>query len=488
MILLYSLTAGILYFLSFPPFNLEYLIFPSLTLFYWTLSINSKPFYSGFVFAATSYSVILFGIQSIGYEAWIPLLILMGLIYGTFGYIFNKVSTISTSKFLNSLAIISMFELVRLYFPFNGFPWGLPGTVLVNIKILKPLFQAFGTLGVSLLISSICLAIVFISDKTFWKNYIFVFTSLLIISVLAQYQLPTLNNGTQTTIAIVQGNSPCPGAKNFCQNERQLIYESHLRQTMEINKNVDLVVWPESSTGFNNDPFLHSDVLLEISNEANRLNSYFLIGGDRPIDNNYFENYGLFIDNKGLIVDQYLKQHPVPFGEYIPFRKYLDWIPPLALVPRDMIRGTEEKIFDLNNTKIATVISFEGSFQRYIRNSVKNGAEIVVILTNQASYGESAMSDQFIMMSRANAISNNRPIVHAAITGKSAFISNDGAVLSETQLFETITTIEKVTGTTGTTLFSKFGNYLNLLTVLISLILWFKKRIKLQADEKVSFS
>ena len=488
MILLYSLSAGILYFLSFPPFNLEYLIFPSLTLFYWTLTIKNKPFYSGFVFAVTSYGVILFGIQSIGFEAWIPLLILMGLIYGTFGYTFNKVSTISTSKFLNSLAIISIFELVRLYFPFNGFPWGLPGTVLVDIKILKPLFQAFGTLGVSLLISSICLAIVLFSERTFWKNYIFVFTSLIIISVFAQYQLPTLNNGTQTTIAIVQGNSPCPGAKNFCQNERQLIYESHLLQTKEIKNNVDLVVWPESSTGFNNDPFLHSDVLLEISNEANRLNSFFLIGGDRPIDNNYFENYGLFIDNKGHIVDQYLKQHPVPFGEYIPFRKYLDWIPPLALVPRDMIRGTEEKIFNLNNIKIATVISFEGSFQRYIRNSVKKGAEIVVILTNQASYGESAMSDQFILMSRANAISNNRPIVHAAITGKSAFISNDGAVLSQTQLFETITTIEIVSGTTGTTLFTKFGNYLNLLTVFFSIVLNFKKRFTLQADEKVSFS
>jgi len=78
-------------------------------------------------------------------------------------------------------------------------------------------------------------------------------------------------------------------------------------------------------------------------------------------------------------------------------------------------------------------------------------------------------------MSRANAISNNRPIVHAAITGKSAFISNDGAVLSQTHLFETTTTIEKVTGTTSTTLFTKFGNYLNLLIVLFSIVLNFKK-------------
>ena len=64
---------------------------------------------------------------------------------------------------------------------------------------------------------------------------------------------------------------------------------------------------------------------------------------------------------------------------------------------------------------------------------------MVVILTNQASYGESGMSDQFILMSRANAISNERPIVHAAITGKSAFIEHNGKLISQTELFATTT-------------------------------------------------
>ena len=153
-----------------------------------------------------------------------------------------------------------------------------------------------------------------------------------------------------------------------------------------------------------------------------------------------------------------------------------------------MIRGTEEKIFQLENSKISTVISFEGAFQRYIRNGVKNGAEIVVVLTNQASYGLSAMSDQFILMSRANAISNNRPIVHAAITGKSAFISNDGEILGQTRLFETITSIEKISGMTGLTLYTMFGNYLNLFIVLLSVLIYIIRKFNLRADEKVNFS
>ena len=206
-----------------------------------------------------------------------------------------------------------------------------------------------------------------------------------------------------------------------------------------------------------------------------RLDSYFLIGGDRPIQNQYFENYGVFINKNGEIIDQYLKRHPVPFGEYIPFRKYLDWIPSLALVPRDMIRGDGQKIFMVNNTKISTVISFEGSFQRYIRNSVKDGAELVVILTNQASYGESGMSDQFILMSRANAISNGRPIVHAAITGKSAFIDHNGKVVAKTELFETGVLTEKLEAKQKETPYSRYGNYLNYIFIILGLIVFRKK-------------
>ena len=54
----------------------------------------------------------------------------------------------------------------------------------------------------------------------------------------------------------------------------------------------------------------------------------------------------------GEIAGEYLKQHPVPFGEYIPFRRYLDWIPPLSLVPRDMIRGEGQEIFELGEKNI----------------------------------------------------------------------------------------------------------------------------------------
>jgi apolipoprotein N-acyltransferase len=488
-----AIIAGLLYFLSFPPYDFWYLIFPALYLFYYSLLSSKKPFLSGFVFGCVAYGVILLGIQSIGLEAWIPLTFLMGLMYGVFSKLFSYLNIKSGNNFYVLLAALAVFDLIRAYFPFGGFPWGFPSTVLLTGPIDSPLFfevpltfRNFGPTGSSLLLQSLPLVIAlgFFSKskpKNYLKDYsiflLIIFTIFTSNHVVNDYQYTQLET-SELNITIVQGNSPCPGAKNRCSNERQKIYDSHLAQTQSLEGNFDLVVWPESSTGFNNDPGVHSRVKNDVSTQALRLDSYFLIGGDRPVQKEYFENYGIFINREGEVVDQYLKQHPVPFGEYIPFRKYLDWIPPLALVPRDMIRGDGQKIFMVNDTKISTVISFEGSFQRYIRNSVLDGAELVVILTNQASYGESGMSDQFILMSRANAISNERPIVHAAITGKSAFIDHNGRVISQTELFETTTLNEKLEARQTETPYSKYGNYLNYIFIIFGALTFVRRFIR----------
>ena len=488
-----AIIAGLLYFLSFPPYDFWYLIFPALYLFYYSLLSSKKSFLSGFIFGCVAYGVILLGIQSIGLEAWIPLTILMGLMYGVFSKLFSYLNIKSGNNFYVLLAALAVFDLIRAYFPFGGFPWGFPSTVLLTGPIDSPLFfevpltfRNFGPTGSSLLLQSLPLVIALgVFSKSKPKNYLkdysifllIIFTIFISNYVVNDYQHTQLET-SELNITIVQGNSPCPGAKNRCSNERQKIYDSHLAQTQSLEGNFDLVVWPESSTGFNNDPGVHSRVKNDVSTQALRLDSYFLIGGDRPVQKEYFENYGIFINREGEVVDQYLKQHPVPFGEYIPFRKYLDWIPPLALVPRDMIRGDGQKIFMVNDTKISTVISFEGSFQRYIRNSVLDGAELVVILTNQASYGESGMSDQFILMSRANAISNERPIVHAAITGKSAFIDHNGKVISKTELFETTTLNEKLEVRQTETPYSKYGNYLNYIFIIFGALTFARELIR----------
>ena len=496
--LLKAIFAGALYFLSFPPFDYWYLIVPSVYFFYSSTITAERVFSNGFVFGSLAYGVILFGIQSIGYEAWIPLAILMGLMYGFYSKALKFIATKTNNNLFALVGVISGFGLLRSYFPFGGFPWGYSSTVLLTgyqdnifFLLVPKLFKTFGPIGYSLLLESFILFLyLLIRGKEERRNELKKFLIMIIIFAvpLIFSEIYVREDITkEIEVSIIQGNSPCPGTKNKCENERQRIYENHLSLTKSLNSERNekdngtprLIVWAESSSGFKNDPKENSETLNQIASETKRLKASFLIGGDRPSNPGEFENYGIFINENGVISGEYLKQHPVPFGEYIPFRKYLDWIPPLALVPRDMVRGSNQEVFITiqNEIKISPVISFEGSFDRYIRRSVKMGAELVVILTNQASFGKSGMSDQFILMSRANAISNNRDIVHAAITGKSAFISGiDGDVYSSSDLFTDEVLTQKIKTSNTNTLYTKWGNYLNYLLIFSGFINLFLRR------------
>ena len=496
--LLKAIFAGALYFLSFPPFDYWYLIVPSVYFFYSSTITAERVFSNGFVFGSIAYGVILFGIQSIGYEAWIPLAILMGLMYGFYSKALKFIATKTNNNLFALVGVISGFGLLRSYFPFGGFPWGYSSTVLLTgyqdnifFLLVPKLFKTFGPIGYSLLLESFILFLyLLIRGKEERRNELKKFLIMIIIFAvpLIFSEISIREDITkEIEVSIIQGNSPCPGTKNKCENERQRIYENHLSLTKSLNSERNekdngtprLIVWAESSSGFKNDPKENSETLNQIASEIKRLKASFLIGGDRPSNPGEFENYGIFINENGVISGEYLKQHPVPFGEYIPFRKYLDWIPPLALVPRDMVRGSNQEVFITiqNEIKISPVISFEGSFDRYIRRSVEMGAELVVILTNQASFGKSGMSDQFILMSRANAISNNRDIVHAAITGKSAFISGiDGDVYSSSDLFTEEVLTQKIKTSNTNTLYTKWGNYLNYLLIFSGFINLFLRR------------
>ena len=301
--LLSSLLSGVLYFLSFPPFGLWFLIFPSLAIFYISIlplekvkNLNNRvsPEIHGFIFGSVAYGVILFGIQSIGLEAWIPLTILMGLMYSFFAKVFSYFGAKTKNNFFVLIGLISIFDLLRAYFPFGGFPWGYPSTVLVD-SFTKNFYRAYGPIGFSLVVESLILLLVlFLFTKSkdtnsFKPSYLRYFLVFFIVFGFTFFQeIPVKEINRDIEISIIQGNSPCPGAKNRCENERQRIYESHLNLTKSLSGDSisqeelipRIIVWPESSSGFGNDPGINQKTLEEISYEAKRLNSSFLIGGD----------------------------------------------------------------------------------------------------------------------------------------------------------------------------------------------------------------
>src|SRR5439155_4575916 len=116
------------------------------------------------------------------------------------------------------------------------------------------------------------------------------------------------------------------------------------------------------------------------------------------------------------------KIHLVPFGEYVPWRSSFSWISALRQVPIDFTPGTVLRPLSIDGLTIGAAICYENSFPSIDRQLVADGAEFLVVSTNNASYGMSAASAQHLIMSRFRAVENARWVVHAAVSGISAYI------------------------------------------------------------------
>ena len=277
---------------------------------------------------------------------------------------------------------------------------------------------------------------------------------------LAGSLFPPQADGPALRVAIVQGGSPCP--QTHCQNENRRIFESHLELTQTIAAgSVDLVVWAENSMGTPYEPEGSDAVRNAITEEANRIGAYFLVSGTRREGTTQFRNVNILFSPDVGKVGEYGKNHPVPFGEYVPLRGLLGFIPQLDQVPRDMVRGGEPVVFPLDEGTLGSVISFEGAFIRSILPIVDAGAEVLVLASNESSYGVSPASDQLIGMTRVNAAAVGQDLVHAAITGSSTFIAADGSVGERTGLFEETVLYGTVQyRAAGPTFYTRFGDLL----------------------------
>jgi apolipoprotein N-acyltransferase len=199
------------------------------------------------------------------------------------------------------------------------------------------------------------------------------------------------------------------------------------------------------------------------------------VGSDRPLNETHWVNANVLFAPDGEIVGEYQKQHPVPFGEYIPFRPLFEWIPDLDQVPRDMIPGDGPVVFDLGNgVRLGSVISFEGGFSRYMREQADAGANVLAVLTNEGSYGTTPGSAQFIGMTRMRAAELDLDVIHAAVTGKSTIIAAGGAIEEETGLGTREILYGVVAGRPRASIYAAAGDLLMYLLALVGAVTWWR--------------
>ncbi|MDX1690015.1 MAG: apolipoprotein N-acyltransferase [Acidimicrobiia bacterium] len=472
------LASAALMWAAFPPLDLGFLVFVAPAPLLWALRrVRSlrEASWLGFLYAGAFFGALLGWIAILGFVAWIPLTLAMaayGAAYGALMYLVREWT--AWRWWLVAVGGWAAWDFVRARFPFGGFPWGAPGWPVGTLAWPRGAAQWIGPTGWAVLVIGFAAGLVLLTDEERDRRPLEIVTGVVVgLTVLGAVFAPSTGGGEIRT-AIVQGDSPCPGAD--CPNEKQIIYNNHLRLTRTLIPDaVDFVVWGENAFGGAFNPTFNPEVAAQIGGEAERLGAYILASGTRPGGPGRFENVNVLFGPDGTILGEYLKRHPVPFGEYVPFRELLEFIPQLDQVPNDMVRGTGPVVWPMvvngNEAFLGSVISFEGAFPRIIRSEVKAGAQLMVVATNEASYGISPASDQLIGMVRLTAASLGVDTVLAAVTGQSTFIGADGSVGPKTPLYEEAVLVDRVRfQRSRPTLYARVGDWLQVVAVVAAAV------------------
>jgi apolipoprotein N-acyltransferase len=148
----------------------------------------------------------------------------------------------------------------------------------------------------------------------------------------------------------------------------------------------------------------------------------------------------------------YVKRHLVPFGEYVPLRSLLvPRIPLLDLVGADMVAGTASGRLDVAGVAIGTMLCFDTAYSDSARDNVRDGARLLTVQTNNATYTGTAQPDQQWQITRFDAVTVGRDVVVVSTNGRSGVIAADGTTLHELPVVRQAVDSRAVTLRTGLT-------------------------------------
>jgi len=471
--------AGVLLSFAFPPLDLGPLALVALVPLLWTWreATAKRAFVYGFFFGMVFAAFLISWIFYFGVVGYFPLMLVAGAFFGAPGALIVTFARFGVRSPLIPAATFTLFEQFHGRFPFGGLTWGDFGTALHDFPVARSLASWGGVALVTFLVV-LCNALVFDALVDLRERRVRSLAwagaglaALVVVSAVGYATRFEPTPAATLRIATLQGNDIEGDLTPEQIYQLRYLNESHFGLAEQLEGPYDLIVFPESA--LDADP--EQDLVLRdrIASIGAAHDSYVLVNALQPTGEDCqlglrtdpnaepcrSYNTNLLYEPDGTLQGTDAKNHLVPFGEYVPLRDTLKWVEELNQIPYDYEQGDDTTVFDVRGTGVGTIICFESGFGRLTRDYVRNGAEVIVVTTNNASYRRSANSDQHIAQSQMRAAETGRPVIHAAISGKTAWIDADGVVYETTELFENETVIGDVTGMTGQTPYVRYGEW-----------------------------
>jgi apolipoprotein N-acyltransferase len=251
------------------------------------------------------------------------------------------------------------------------------------------------------------------------------------------------------TVAAIQGNI----AQSLKWNSLTLAVRRYTAMTRAASAaDPHLVVWPETviPTELNTDP----DLLTRFEYLAREIHTTIVAGSIYAARGRFYNALYIFSPNGGFAV--YRKRQLVPFAESFPGHRFLGWLPYVAALNGGLSAGRVAGVYPTSALPIAPLICWESAFADLAHAQVRRGAQLLVVSTDDAWFGETSGPYMHAQIAQLRAIESGAYVIRAAATGISGIIAPDGRWLARSQLGKQ-TIVTGAVGPRVPTLFSRIG-------------------------------
>lgn len=413
--------------------------------------------------------------------------IILSLFWGCFGWF--AAAKVKTPNQLWLLPVVwTALEYIRTYI-FTGFPWEFLGHSQYKQLTIIQISDILGVYGISFLLAAInvslfmCLASFFrykwnkipIKARSAGISLIAGAAMLAATITYGQHRIKIIDQSLQKApklkIALIQGNidQSIKWEKPF---QNYTIKRYNRLSNASLPDNPSLIVWPETATPFY---FTYDKELTQkVMAGVRKAKTPFLIGSPSVIvkkEEVQYYNSAYLVNKDSSIIDKYDKVHLVPFGEYVPLKKYFPFVGKMVEQIGDFRQGKKGGILEWSKANLGIQICYEIIFPELSRAMVKNGAQMLINITNDAWFGATSAAYQHFAMTVFRAVENKRALARAANTGISGFVDPVGRILATTPIYEEKVLTRPISVLKETTIYTRFGDIFAVGCLLLTLLL-----------------
>ena len=412
-----------------------------------------------------------------------------------------------------SIAFISLiitwiaFEYLHLNWDLS-WPWLTLGNSFANFPQFIQWYEYTGVLGGSLwiLIVNVLFFIIikkfFVDKESVKNNWLELVITFLLIALPLMISLTLYQNYHEVEapvdVVLVQPNSD-PMHEKFRLSEQQHLDRLLNLSQSKLDSNVDYLIFPETA--------LIGELWenqMDQSYSVIRLNQFLKgypnlnvvsgISSNRAYENKesrsptarkflnadaYYDSYNTALQlDASSKIQIYHKSKLVPGVEQTPFPAVFGHLDFLAVelggTVGSLAKDNERKVFPSSDSrfKTAPVICYESVFGEFVGEYVRNGANLLFIITNDGWWGDTPGYKQHFNYARLRAIETRRCIARSGNTGISAYFNQKGVVLQESKWWEQAVLRKKINVSDKITFYTFYGDYIGRIAALIFLLLF----------------